>query len=76
MAESVGMDAKPSPQLTRAARAYRNAEASLQLARSNLHAAIAEDLRAGVRQAELVKATGYTRELIRRVAREAGIPAA
>lgn len=64
-----------STQLARAARAYAYAQANLELARANLHAAIADQLRAGVRQAELVRTTGYSREQLRRIARDAGISA-
>lgn len=67
---------KPTHELTRAARNFRSAEASLQLARASLHSAIVADLQAGVTQAELVRATGYTREQLRRIARSAGLPAA
>jgi hypothetical protein len=67
---------KPSRELTRALAAYRHAEQQLEQARARLHDQIAVELEAGVRQAELVRATGYTRETLRRIAREHGLPAA
>jgi hypothetical protein len=67
---------KPSRQLARALAAHERAELQLAVARAELHTAIAEELRAGVRQAELVELTGYSREHIRRIARDAGLPAA
>jgi len=67
---------KPSRELTRAVAKHRRAEEQLDQARAELHAAIVADLEAGVRQADLVRATGYTRETLRRVAREAGLTAA
>lgn len=39
--------------------------------RAELHAAIVAALGAGIRQAELVRMTGYTRERIRQIARDA-----
>jgi hypothetical protein len=56
----------------------RDAVAAYQLAReradealTTLHAAIAEAAAQGVRQNELVKLTGYTRERIRQISRQA-----
>jgi hypothetical protein len=69
------MSTQAQQQLAKALAAHQRAELQLALARAELHTAIAEQLRRGVRQAELVKVTGYTREHIRRIAREAGIPA-
>jgi hypothetical protein len=66
----------PSQQLTRAAKAYRNAETSLALARASLRTAILADLANGVTQAELGRETGYSREQLRRIARDAGLPRA
>jgi hypothetical protein len=70
------MSDRPSPRLTRALAARDRAERQLEQARAELHAAIVADLAAGVRQADLARATGYSRERIRQVAREAGLPAA
>jgi hypothetical protein len=67
MWHNLGM-AKPSQQITRATKAYRNAEASLDLARANLHSAIVAELANGVAQSELVRITGYSREQLRRIA--------
>ena len=61
----------PSPRVTAAAAAHRRAERQLERTRAELQAAILEDTAAGVRQSELVRATGYTRERIRQLAREA-----
>jgi hypothetical protein len=66
---------EPSPQLRQASTAHHRAERQLERTRATLHMAIAADLRAGVRQAELVKVTGLSREHIRRIARAAGLEA-
>lgn len=42
--------------------------------RQAMRAAAAEALRAGVRQVDVVKVTGYTRETIRGIRLEAGLP--
>jgi DNA invertase Pin-like site-specific DNA recombinase len=59
--------------LKEAAAAYRSAKEALDKARPELAEAIAEAARAGVRQGEIVRATGYTREQVRRICRAAGI---
>ena len=73
--------------LEAAARAYRAAQAAVgaaeravgeartrvPAARERLHAAIVAAARDGVRQADLVKMTGYNRESIRRILRAGGI---
>lgn len=53
-----------------AARAHR-AEAKLTAARGDLHAAVAAALAAGYRQADVARATGYTRERVRQLAARA-----
>lgn len=58
--------------LEKAAQAYRAAKAELDTARPELAAAIVEAARAGLRQAEIVRTTGYTREQVRRICRAAG----
>ena len=67
---------KPSTRTARATTSYRRAQKQLGRARAELHAAIVADLRAGVSQAELARATELTRETIRVVARYAGLPPA
>jgi hypothetical protein len=42
---------------------------ALYTARENLHPAVIEALRAGLRQAEIVHLSGYTREHVRKIAR-------
>jgi hypothetical protein len=61
--------------VARALAATRRAEKQLELTRAELHHAIADALADGARQADLVHFTGYSREHIRRIAREAGIKA-
>lgn len=60
-------------ELESASLAYRKAKAALDVARPRLAAAIADAARAGVKQAEIVRVTGYTREQVRRICRAAGI---
>ena len=67
-----GMD----PAVARAARAVaalRRAEARTEQARAEAHAALRDALRGAPRgrQAELMRATGYSRERLRQIAREA-----
>jgi hypothetical protein len=69
------MPRQPGHRVRQAAAAQHRAEAQLGRARAELHAAIAEALESGIRQAELVTMTGLSREHIRRVARAAGIKA-
>lgn len=57
--------------LTEAARAYHRAEAAAAKRRRELAEAIVAADRAGVRQVDIVAATGYTREHIRRIVRDA-----
>lgn len=52
-----------------AARAFRRAEHTLEKRRLELAAAIADATVDGVRQADIVRITGYTREHIRRILR-------
>ena len=65
------MSAEPSSRVRRAIRQLAEAQLTLERARAELHDAITADIRAGVTQAELVRATGYTRERIRQLTREA-----
>lgn len=60
-----------STRLRRLAERRLRALAELDAAREDLHAAILADLAAGVRQVDIVKVTGYTREQIRRITRGA-----
>ncbi|HEX3812392.1 MAG TPA: hypothetical protein VHX59_06075 [Mycobacteriales bacterium] len=55
--------------VSRAVHAFRTAERRAEDTRRLLHAAIVEALHAGVRQVDLVRVTGYTRERIRQLAR-------
>jgi DNA invertase Pin-like site-specific DNA recombinase len=59
--------------LEEAARAYRRAKEALDKARPELAMAIVDAARAGTRQADIVRVTGYTREQVRRICRAAGI---
>lgn len=63
---------EPSSRTHDALRSYLDATVALERARLELHQAIVADLDAGVRQADLVRLTGYTRERIRQLARAAG----
>ena len=56
----------------RALAARARAEHQLERARSELHAAMLAALAAGVRQAALARMTGYSRERIRQITRDAG----
>jgi multidrug resistance efflux pump len=72
-----------------AANAYRHAQATLadargrvnqaradiEQARVELAEAIVDAARAGMRQVEIVRRSGYTRESVRRICRAAGIDA-
>lgn len=60
--------------LRAAVRAKGRAEAAAEKARAELASAIADALRDGMRPVELVKETEYTREHIRRIAREHDVP--
>lgn len=65
----VVMDKEPSTRLTQAVTKYRNAEAAVTTNRDEMYAAILADLADGVRQTDIVRATGLTRERIRQIAR-------
>lgn len=56
-----------SPALRRAALRRTKALADLEAAQHDLAAAIRSDAAAGVRQVDIVKATGYTRERVRQI---------
>ena len=58
---------EPSTTLAAAARRRLKAETELKAARADLAEAIRADAAAGVRQVDIVKLTGYTREQIRRI---------
>jgi hypothetical protein len=56
------------PQLAAAHRAYKRAEHTLEQRRDELFKAIGEAVtERGVRQSDIVKQTGYTREHVRRI---------
>lgn len=63
----VGMDKEPSTRLKQAVTKYRRAEAAVTATRDEMYAAILEDLARGVRQVDVVQATGLTRERIRQI---------
>ncbi|WP_182263236.1 hypothetical protein [Rhodococcus sp. UFZ-B548] len=57
-------------QVDKALAEHRRAEQRLQATRDTLHEAIRAALGHGEKQVELVRRTGYSREYIRRIARE------
>lgn len=59
-------------QLQTATRAYQRAQELVLRRRAELAEAIAAAAHAGTRQSEIVAITGYTREHIRRIVRDAG----
>lgn len=59
--------------LDEAARAYRRAEKTLAERRAALAEAIVEAAKGGTKPMEIVRVTGYAREHVRRILREAGI---
>ncbi|MFF0234309.1 hypothetical protein [Micromonospora sp. NPDC005254] len=52
-----------------------DARARVETARTELHRAMVAEYRAGARQVDLVKRTGYSRERVRQILRAAGIGA-
>jgi hypothetical protein len=56
-----------------AAERIRAARDARTEARERLHAAIVEAARSGVRQVEIIRVTGYSRERVRTILREGGI---
>ena len=58
---------EPSQRTATAAKARDKAEGQRDAAITELHAAIVADLGAGVRQADLARLTGYSRERIRQI---------
>lgn len=58
---------EPSATLKAAARRRQKAVTELDAARANLADVIRTDAAAGVRQVDIVRATGYTREQVRRI---------
>jgi hypothetical protein len=59
--------------LEAAASEYRDAEEALSRTRAKLVDAIIAAARSGTRQAEIVRVTGFTREHVRQICRQAGI---
>jgi hypothetical protein len=57
--------------LARLAQRLRREQAKVDATRAELHAAIVKALHDGVRQVEVVRATGYTRERLRQLAEAA-----
>ena len=62
-------ESDPSATVAAALAAYRNATRQSEDKRTGLYAAIAAAAAHGVRQNELVRITGYTREHIRQICR-------
>lgn len=62
-------------ELEAASRAFRRAETVLDERRRELAAAIGRASRDGVRQSEIVRVTGYTREHVRKLLKAATEPA-
>ena len=60
--------AEPSKALLAAARQRTKAAEEFEAARLHLAEQIRAEVMAGVRQVDIVKATGYTREQVRRIA--------
>ncbi|GAB3817312.1 hypothetical protein [Micromonospora zhanjiangensis] len=56
-----------------AERALAKTKANVPTARDRLRDAIVRAAKAGVRQTEIVRVTGYTRESVRRICRAAGV---
>ncbi len=61
--------------LDTAAHAHQQAKDALAAARTELADAIVEAASAGTRQTDIVRASGYTREQVRRICRAAGLTA-
>lgn len=64
---SICQDGGVTTPLHRATAAYRRAQAAVEARREELAEAIRDADRNGVKQVEIVKVTGYTREHIRRI---------
>ena len=60
-------------ELERVAREYRSAKDALDDVRPRLAAAIAAAALKGVKQTDIVRVTGYTRERVRQICRAAGV---
>nr|WP_221382826.1 hypothetical protein [Actinoplanes polyasparticus] len=60
-------------ELEKAAEAYTAAKTAMDAARDVLADEIVKAARSGMRQSEIVKTTGYTRETVRRICRAAGV---
>ena len=63
-------------ELEKAAKEFHAAKAALDAARDRLAVAIVAAAQGGTRQADIVSTTGYTRETVRRICRDAGAPTA
>lgn len=58
---------EPSDRLKKAVTAHQKAKGAEDKARQQVYAAILEDIADGVRQVDITRATGYTREHIRQL---------
>jgi hypothetical protein len=65
----------PSERAIKAAAHRRRTRAADEQAREELAAAIVADLDSGVSQADLMRLTGYSRERLRQIAKEAALEA-
>lgn len=63
-------------QLSEVADEYRRAKGELDAIRPRLFAAIVDAARAGERQVDIARTTGFTRERVRQICRDAGVDAA
>lgn len=60
-------------QLSDVAEEYRRAKDALDEVRPRLFAAIVDAARAGERQVDIARTTGFTRERVRQICRDAGV---
>lgn len=64
---------EPSEEFLAAARAFVRAQETLERRRKELGPLMASEVERGVKLSRVAKETGYTRETVRRVAREHGV---
>lgn len=68
-----GMEVTSRERLQRASMEYADAQKAEREKREQLADAIVDAARDGMRQVEIVKMTGYTRERVRQICRAAGV---
>lgn len=66
-AKMVDMTEEPSDRLKKAAAKHRKIKEAEEEARQEVYAAILEDLANGVRQVDITRVAGYTREHVRQL---------